>query len=65
MKTPFRTLTAEDLAETGSRGGLDTAATAQPSDGAKRLIEEESNSSMEGLLQVCRQGSGFRYRNCD
>lgn len=35
MKTPFKVISADDLAETGSRGGLD--AVAQPSDGAKRL----------------------------
>lgn len=44
-----RTLTAEDLAETGSRGGLDVAAAAQPGDGAKRLLnyEDDSNSSFD------------------
>lgn len=33
MKTPFKVLNADDLAETGSRGGLDIAAAAQPGDG--------------------------------
>lgn len=44
-----RILTAEDLAETGSRGGLDVAAAAQPGDGAKRLLnyEDDSNSSYD------------------
>lgn len=46
MKTPFKTISHDDLAETGSRGGLDHAAAAQPSDGAKRLpiFEDDSDS---------------------
>lgn len=49
----LRTLTAEDLAETGSRGGLDVAAAAQPGDGAKRLanFEDENSSSFDERMQ--------------
>lgn len=54
-------MTAEDLAETGSRGGHDIAAAAQPGDGAKRLLnyEDDSSSSFderrngEGDTSVC------------
>ncbi|KAB0797214.1 hypothetical protein PPYR_08208 [Photinus pyralis] len=45
---PFKVLSDEDLAETGSRGGHDIAAAAQPGDEAKRIVifEDESSSSM-------------------
>lgn len=44
------------MAETGSRGGLDVAAAAQPGDGAKRLLNYEDDSS-----------SSFneRHNNCE
>lgn len=48
MKTmPFKVLSDAELAETGSRGGHDIAAAAQPSDGAKRteIFEDDSSSS--------------------
>lgn len=46
MKTPLKTISTADLAETGSRGGLDIAAAAQPTDDAKRLpIYEDDGSS--------------------
>ncbi|KRT78133.1 protein kinase [Oryctes borbonicus] len=45
MKTPIKILSDDDLAETGSRGGLDIAATAQPVDGAIINLEEDTNSS--------------------
>lgn len=41
MKTPIKILNDDELAETGSRGGLDHAAAAQPTDGAKRVFEED------------------------
>ncbi|KAK5646419.1 hypothetical protein RI129_004883 [Pyrocoelia pectoralis] len=45
---PFNILSDEDLAETGSRGGHDIAAAAQPGDEAKRIVifEDESSSSL-------------------
>ncbi|XP_017776519.1 PREDICTED: mitotic checkpoint serine/threonine-protein kinase BUB1-like [Nicrophorus vespilloides] len=50
MKTPFKVLTDDDLAETGSRGGLDSAAAAQPVDGAKRLaMFDHDDDSSSGL----------------
>lgn len=41
------------MAETGSRGGLDVAAAAQPGDGAKRLLnfEDDSSSSFDERMQ--------------
>lgn len=48
MKTPFKDLNAEDLAETGSRGGMDVAAAA-PVDSAKRLavFDDDISSSYD------------------
>ncbi|GJQ82791.1 Bub1 [Trypoxylus dichotomus] len=45
MKTPIKILSDDDLAETGSRGGLDIAAAAQPVDGAIINLDEDTNSS--------------------
>ncbi|XP_025830575.1 probable inactive serine/threonine-protein kinase bub1 isoform X4 [Agrilus planipennis] len=50
MKSPpFRIISDEELAETGSRGGQDVAAAAQPCDGAKRIpiFEDDSNSPIK------------------
>lgn len=46
LKTPLKDISADDLAETGSRGGLENAAAAQPCDEAKRIsiFEDETNS---------------------
>ncbi|XP_044751997.1 mitotic checkpoint serine/threonine-protein kinase BUB1 beta-like isoform X2 [Coccinella septempunctata] len=52
MKTPFKVLSADDLAETGSRGSTDTAsAAAQPMDSAniKQIFDEDSNSSFDEI----------------
>ncbi|KAF5286805.1 hypothetical protein FQR65_LT12426 [Abscondita terminalis] len=53
--TPFKVLSDEDLAETGSRGGHDIAAAAQPREEAKRIaiFEDESNSSHAELNSTC------------
>lgn len=45
MKTPIKILSDDELAETGSRGGLDIAAAAQPVDGAIINLDEDTNSS--------------------
>lgn len=37
LKTPLKDISTDDLAETGSRGGLEIAAAAQPCDEAKRI----------------------------
>lgn len=52
MKTPFKDLNAEDLAETGSRGGMDVAAAA-PVDSAKRLavFDDDSSSSYDKFTE--------------
>lgn len=49
---PFQVLSDEDLAETGSRGGHDIAAAAQPGEEAKRILifEDESNSSVAEMI---------------
>ena len=55
MKTPFKALCSEDLAETGSRGGLEFAAAAQPIDSAANLIildDEDSNSVERNLMCI-------------
>ncbi|KAK9872882.1 hypothetical protein WA026_020236 [Henosepilachna vigintioctopunctata] len=51
MKTPFKILNADDLAETGSRGSTDTANAAQPMDSAniKQIFDDSSNSSFEEI----------------
>lgn len=51
MKTPFKVLTADDLAETGSRGSADTGNAAQPMDSAnvKQIFDQDSNSSFEEI----------------
>lgn len=45
LKTPLKDISADDLAETGSRGGLEVAAAAQPCDEARPIpiYEDESN----------------------
>lgn len=53
MKTAFKVLNADELAETGSRGGMDIAVTAQPADSAKPgmpLFSDNSSSSFEDLV---------------
>lgn len=52
MKTPFKDLNAEELAETGSRGGMDVAAAA-PVDSAKRLplFDDDSTSSYDKMSE--------------
>ena len=52
MKTPFKDLNAEELAETGSRGGMDIAAAA-PVDSAKRLpiYDDDSSSSFDKVME--------------
>lgn len=53
MKTAFKVLNADELAETGSRGGMDVAVTAQPADSAKpgmSLFSDNSSSSFEDLV---------------
>lgn len=45
MKTPIKILSDDDLAETGSRGGLDIAAAAQPVDSAIINLDDDTNSS--------------------
>ncbi|EFA04692.2 mitotic checkpoint serine/threonine-protein kinase BUB1 beta [Tribolium castaneum] len=52
MKTPFKNLNAEELAETGSRGGMDVAAAA-PVDSAKRLplYDDDSSSSFDNITE--------------
>lgn len=55
MKTPFKVLCSEDLAETGSRGGLEFAAAAQPIDSAANLIildDEDSNSVERNVVPI-------------
>lgn len=53
MKTPFKIISHDDLVETGSRGGLDNAAAAQPSDEAKRLaIFEDDSNSCEAIPNI-------------
>lgn len=50
MKTAFKVLNADELAETGSRGGMDIAVTAQAADSAKPgmpLFSDNSSSSFE------------------
>ncbi|KAJ8951176.1 hypothetical protein NQ314_007716, partial [Rhamnusium bicolor] len=51
MKTAFKDLNADELAETGSRGGMDIAATAQATDSAKPmpLFSDNSSSSFEDI----------------
>lgn len=51
MKTAFKDLNADELAETGSRGGMDIAATAQAADSAKPmpLFSDNSSSSLEDI----------------
>ncbi|XP_044268700.1 mitotic checkpoint serine/threonine-protein kinase BUB1 beta-like isoform X2 [Tribolium madens] len=53
MKTPFKDLNAEELAETGSRGGMDVAAAA-PVDSAKRLplYDDDSSSSYDKIPET-------------
>ncbi|KAJ8920747.1 hypothetical protein NQ315_004887, partial [Exocentrus adspersus] len=57
MKTAFKDLNAEELAETGSRGGMDIAATAQAADSAKAmpLFSDNSSSSFDDLNAVNKQ----------
>lgn len=43
LKTPLKDISTDDLAETGSRGGLEIAAAAQPCDEAKRITIFEDN----------------------
>ncbi|CAG9838124.1 unnamed protein product [Diabrotica balteata] len=45
MKTALKDLNADELAETGSRGGMDVAVTAQATDSAKRIPAFSDNSS--------------------
>ncbi|XP_045472782.1 mitotic checkpoint serine/threonine-protein kinase BUB1 beta-like [Harmonia axyridis] len=51
MKTPFKVLSTDDLAETGSRGSTETGNAAQPMDSAniKQIFDEDSNSSFEEI----------------
>ncbi|KAG5889015.1 hypothetical protein JTB14_033944 [Gonioctena quinquepunctata] len=51
MKTAFKVLNADELAETGSRGGMDIADTAQAADSAKPmpLFSDNSSSSFEEI----------------
>jgi hypothetical protein len=57
MKTPFKDLNAEELAETGSRGGMDVAAAA-PVDSAKRLpiYDDDSSSSFDKFTEPVNFG---------
>lgn len=57
MKTPFKVLNADELAETGSRGGLDVAAAAQPGDGA--IFQNECTMPYEDF------GGGMASNNLD
>lgn len=51
--TPIQSLNADDIVETGSRGGMDIAATAQPTECAKRMeIFEDSSASESGSSPV-------------
>lgn len=54
MRTqPFNVIGTAELAETGSRGGLDVAAAAQPSDAKQPpfiIFEDDSNST---YAEVC------------
>ncbi|KAF5288973.1 hypothetical protein FQA39_LY03852 [Lamprigera yunnana] len=49
---PLKLLSDEDLAETGSRGGHDIAAAAQPDDEAKSIVidDDESNSCLAEMI---------------
>lgn len=52
MKTAFKSLNADELAETGSRGGMDVAVTAQATDSAKRVSLFCDNSSMDDTVNT-------------
>ncbi|CAH0557013.1 unnamed protein product [Brassicogethes aeneus] len=45
MKTPFKTLSADELAETGSRGGMDIAETAHSDDSAHPMAAQSCTLS--------------------
>lgn len=57
MKTAFKVLNADELAETGSRGGMDIAVTAQATDSAKPMpvFSDSSSSSFDDILSQDRQ----------
>ncbi|KAJ8954375.1 hypothetical protein NQ318_011048 [Aromia moschata] len=63
MKTVFKDLNADELAETGSRGGMDIATTAQAADSAKPmpLFSDNSSSSFEDI----NCGNQDRYQDID
>lgn len=56
MKTPFKDLNADDLAETGSRGGMDVAA-APTVDSDKRLpIYDDDSGSFDRVTDAVNYG---------
>lgn len=62
MKTAFKVLNADELAETGSRGGMDVAVTAQPADSAKPgmpLFSDNSSSSFEDIAHAQDRNEEF------
>lgn len=63
MKTAFKDLNAEELAETGSCGGMDIAVTAQAADSAKSmpLFSDNSSSSFDDIKSVNQDN----YRDLD
>ncbi|XP_056638959.1 mitotic checkpoint serine/threonine-protein kinase BUB1 beta-like isoform X1 [Diorhabda sublineata] len=65
MKTAFKVLNADDLAETGSRGGMDVAA--QATDSAKPMpqFSDNSSSSTEDNFDDCRGQIEDDYVNTD
>lgn len=54
MKTAFKVLNADELAETGSRGGMDIAVTAQATDSAKPMPPFSDNSSSSFEDNLCQ-----------
>ncbi|XP_022901920.2 mitotic checkpoint serine/threonine-protein kinase BUB1-like [Onthophagus taurus] len=57
MKTPLKTLSTDDLVETGSRGGLDIAMAAQPVDSARNVTNLDDRNPIY-------QGTGSREVEC-
>lgn len=68
MKTAFNVLNADELAETGSRGGMDVAATAQAADSAKPgipIFSDNSSSSYGDNLADNDQNDEFDRLTCN
>nr|XP_023012037.1 mitotic checkpoint serine/threonine-protein kinase BUB1 beta [Leptinotarsa decemlineata] len=64
MKTAFKVLNADELAETGSRGGMDIADTAQANDSAKPMPQFSDNSASSFEDLVCQDRTDFEIP-CD